>query len=312
MDRRLLRYFIAVAETGHLTRAAAQLGLQQPPLSYQIKTLETTLGVTLFQRHHRGVTLTEAGRLLLPEARRIVADMVALEKRMASIANGTAGIIHVAFTSSAAAHAFTPDALRCCRDRYPAIELVLTENPTIIDGLTNGEFQCGIMRTPPPSGADDLLFETLIEEHVVVAFPRGHALLHKLDAQKARPLTLKMLRDEDFILARAPGALGFSATLLQACRARGFEPRIGREVGRVISSLNLVAAGAGVAVVPASLQSVHKHAIEYRRLADADQVPCPLTLAYRANDCVGATATFVELLRGMARTWGAPMPDKIN
>ncbi|PZQ62239.1 MAG: LysR family transcriptional regulator, partial [Variovorax paradoxus] len=106
MEMRPLRYFAAVAETGHMTRAAEQLGIQQPPLSQQIKALERQLGLQLFKRHPRGVTLTDAGRQFQVEAQRMLGHMAALEARMQRVAQGEEGVLAVGFTSSAAAHAF--------------------------------------------------------------------------------------------------------------------------------------------------------------------------------------------------------------
>ena len=127
MDIRSLRYFAAVAQTGHMTRAAEQLGIQQPPLSQQIKTLERQLGVQLFKRHPRGVALTEAGRLFQVEALQLLADMEAMRARMKRVAEGQAGVLRVGFTSSAAAHRFVPDALRDFREQHPGVELQLRE-----------------------------------------------------------------------------------------------------------------------------------------------------------------------------------------
>src|SRR5882762_4896335 len=103
MELRHLRYFQAVADAGHMTRAAAELGIQQPPLSQQIRALETELGLALFQRHAKGVTLTDAGRLFLADVRRILNDVTALQQRMAGVASGQQGVLAVGFTSSAAA-----------------------------------------------------------------------------------------------------------------------------------------------------------------------------------------------------------------
>src|ERR1700704_6565832 len=100
MDMRGLRYFAAVAECGHITRAAEQLGIQQPPLSQQIKLLERELGVALFKRHPRGVTLTDAGKQLQVEAVRMLQNMDAMRARMARVAQGVEGVVSVGFTSS--------------------------------------------------------------------------------------------------------------------------------------------------------------------------------------------------------------------
>ena len=115
MELRHLRYFIAVAEEGHITRAAARLGLQQPPLSQQIRALEKGLGTELFRRHPKGVSLTDSGEILLADARRILADVQAVKTRMRDVAAGHTGALAIGFTSSAAAHALTPHVLRECR-----------------------------------------------------------------------------------------------------------------------------------------------------------------------------------------------------
>lgn len=142
MDIRQLRYFLAVAETGHMTRAAEQLGMAQPPLSQQIKALEGNVGLPLFKRHAKGVTLTEAGRALQADATRLVHDFDALHSRMQLLAEGKTGRLSIAFTSSAAAHEFTPFALCECRARHPdlgpahaaCLVLVVGALPGALDG----------------------------------------------------------------------------------------------------------------------------------------------------------------------------------
>lgn len=295
MELRHLRYFVAVADAGHMTRAAAQLGIQQPPLSLQIKALETQLGLLLFHRHPKGVKLTDAGQTFLAEARRLLADMAAMEQRMARVARGEQGRLAVAFTSSAAAHAFTPDALRACRARYPDITLELSEANAaeITDDIASGRLHCGLLRVPV-SQPDGVALERLLDEPAVLALPLDHHL-----AGARGVVALTELRDEPFVLVRRPGAPGLYANLLALCNAAGFEPHIVAEVDRMMTNLNLVAAGAGISVVPASMQGTHAHAVVYRPLAA--RLDAPLTLAWRSADCAGPTASFVNLLRSLAR-----------
>lgn len=300
MDLRQLRYFLTVADAGHITRAAAQLGLQQPPLSQQIRALERELGLLLFQRHARGVTLTEAGRLLQHEARALLRQFDALQQRMARVAQGVQGRLALGFTSSAAAHAFVPQALRACRQQHPQIEIVLREGNAaeITAAVAAGELHCGVLRVPiarPPG----LQFETLFHEPAVLALPIDHPLA-PAPGQSARPVPLAALRDDGFVLVRQPGAPGLYANLLALCEAQGFTPRVVAEVPRMMSNLNLVAAGAGVTVVPASMQGAHAHAVAYCPLAEAAALDAPMTLLWRQADQAGPTATFVVLARRMA------------
>ncbi len=300
MDMRQLRYFVTVAETGHMTRAAAQLGIQQPPLSQQIKALEQQLGMALLRRHPKGVALTDAGRLLLVEAKRLLQDFAEMRERMAGLARGQQGQLSVGFTSSAAAHAYTPEVLRACRGRYPDISLTLSEDnaAALIEAVAKARLHCAFIRVPV-ARPDGLVFETLLSEPALLAVPLDHRLAG--DAKtRHRPVALSELQDEPLILVRRPGAPGLYANLLSLCEREGVRPLIAAEVERMMTNLNLVAAGAGISIVPASMRGVHAHSIIYRSLAKAAALEAPLTLAYRAGEQVGPMATFLALARQIA------------
>ena len=278
MDIRQLRYFVAVAEAGHMTRAAAQLGIQQPPLSQQIRALEAALGTQLFRRHPKGVALTDSGRLFHGEAQRILADVSALEALMARVAKGLVGTLSVGFTSSAAAHAFTPETLRAWRGLYPGIELVLSEGNAaeITEAVVSRRLHCGFLRVPvarPPG----VLLETLADRagrrrrsDRPPACTRGRRPSHAA----WRPRTGRRESDS----RRRPGAPGLYANLLSICAAAGARPKVVAEVERMMTSLNLVAAGAGITVVPASMQGAHPRAIAYRPLRRDVRLDAPITL----------------------------------
>jgi DNA-binding transcriptional LysR family regulator len=297
MDLKHLRYFVAVAETGHITRAAALLGMQQPPLSQQIRALEKSLGTTLFLRHPKGVTLTDSGQLLLADSRRLLEEAEAMKTRMRAVASGHAGVLSVGFTSSAAAHAFTPRVLRECRKAYPGIAVQIGEDHAagLTESLAAGKLHCAFLRVPVARPAG-LVFETLLREPVLVALPVGHAMLKG----KPRALSLSELRGERFILVRQTGAPGLYANVLALCEKLGFSPAIAHEVGRMTTALSLVAAGEGVTVVPASMEGVHAQAVQYRPLKNARSLDAPLTLAFRESDRKGALRSFVDLVRKSA------------
>jgi len=304
MDIRALRYFVAVAGTGHMTRAAEQLGIQQPPLSLQIKALERELGVLLFKRHPRGVALTDAGRLFQAEALRMLQDMEAMKQRMARVAQGQTGTLAVGFTSSAAAHRFMPEALRAFRRAHPGVELQLREDNAaeLTEALAAGRLHCGLLRVPV-ARPEGLVFETLLREPVWVAMPSDHRFAPAANGKKPAkplPLPLSKLCEEGIILVRRPGAPGLYAELLALCHAQGLRPRVVAEVDRMMTNLNLVASGVGLSVVPTSMTGVHAHAIAYTRLADGGQLDAPLTLVSRADEDNLPARHFAALLRGLA------------
>ena len=303
MDIRQLRYFAAVAQSGHLTRAAASLGIQQPPLTQQLHRLEAEIGLALFERHPKGMRLTEAGQALLVDAERLLADFDALHQRLRERADGERGTLSVAFTSSSAAHIFTPMALREMRHHHPHVDLHLTEDHAgaVIESVDAARLHAGLIRWPvsQPRG---LQFETLLREPVMLAFAADHALA-RLPAGKRVPL--RCLHDEPLILVRRPGAPGLYARLLEICEHAGVRPRVVAEVERMMTNLNLVAAGTGLTVVPASMSGHHPNAIQYRRLQASVRLDAPLTLVTRKADASPLTRLFGNRLRALARQWPA-------
>ena len=300
MDLRHLRYFTAVAEAGHMTRAAEALGIQQPPLSQQIRALEDELGVVLFVRHPKGVTLTQAGTQLLAEARRVLDQVAGLQQRMARVAQGLQGALSVGFTSSAAAHAYTPRVLRACRREYPDIELQISENNAaeLTEAVAAGRLHCAFLRVPvarPPG----VCFERLVREEAVLALPIDHPLAAAYGPDEAVPWPA--LQDQPLILVRRPGAPGLYANLLNLLQREGVAVRIHAEVDRMMTNVNLVAAGAGISVVPASMQGAHAHSVTYRRLPADEGLEAPITLAFQAGDDPGVKSTFLTLARRIAQ-----------
>ncbi len=300
MDLRQLRYFVTVAETGHMTRAAALLGIQQPPLSQQIKALEQQLGLPLLQRHPKGVSLTDGGRLLLVEARRLLQDFGEMRERMERLASGQQGLLSVGFTSSAAAHAYTPAVLRACRSRHPGIALTLSEDnaAALIEAVAKARLHCAFVRVPV-TRPDALVFETLLSEPALLAVPLDHRLAGTA-RNRHTAVPLAELHGEALILVRRPGAPGLYANLLSLCERSGVQPRIAAEVERMMTNLNLVAAGAGISIVPASMRGAHAHSIVYRPLPKNAALQAPLTLVYRRADQLGTMASFLNLAREIA------------
>lgn len=305
MELRHLRYFVAVATEGHVTRAAQQLGMQQPPLSQQIRTLERGLGLPLFRRHAKGVTLTEAGRQLLPGAQALLERADALRQRMQRLAEGRGGELVVGFTSSAAAHAFTPRLLRACRREHPDIELKLVEANAaeLIEAVAAERLHCGFVRVPvaqPPG----VLTEALLTEAAVLALPIDHPLA--LSHGPRTPVPWRQLAGQRLILVRRPGAPGLYARLLSLLEQQGVPVEVVAEVERMMTNLNLVASGAGISIVPESMRGTHPASVAYRPLPRDAGLEAPLTLVYRGGEAAGPAATFCALARQAARAEARP------
>jgi DNA-binding transcriptional LysR family regulator len=296
MEMRHLRYFVAVAEEGHITRAAQRLGIQQPPLSQQIQALERELDAQLFRRKPRGVELTPAGRAFFDEAKAILArvgEAVAATKRAA---RGEVGRVGIGFTSSASFHPFVPRAIRAFRERYSLVALTLEENGTteLVGALRAQTIDAAFVRSPVGEGPD-LVIRPLLEEPMVAALPTGHAL-----SSAGGALPLAALAGETFILYRRPVGPGLHDAIIAACDRAGFSPLIGQEAPRMLSTLSLVAAGLGVTLVPHSMSRLEAEGVAYRALEAAAQLVAPLNLAYRRGENSAAVRRFVGLVQTQA------------
>jgi len=211
--------------------------------------------------------------------------------------------LSIGFTSSAGAHAFTPALLRAWRAEQPGVALTMTEDNAagLIEAITKSKLHGGLLRVPvaEPKG---ISFETLLTEPALLAVSLDHRLAG-LPAAQATPVPLAELADEDLILVRRPGAPGLYANLLALCERDGVKPRSFIEVDRMMMNLNLVAAGAGISVVPASMRGIHANSVVFRPLERSAQLEAPLTLAYRTHDQEGPTAAFLALARRIAASY---------
>jgi len=297
MELRHLRYFVAVAEEKHMTRAAERLGIQQPPLSMQIRALEQELDVQLFRRQPRGVELTDAGLAFLDRARAILDQVDRAVATTRRTARGEEGRVVVGFTSSAPFHPFVPRVLRAFREVAPLVSLVLEESGSseLVQGLHNEEVDAAFIRSPV-ADVVGLTVQPLLEEKMLVALPTGHIFARRSSFSRSVLLPLSELAKETFVLYKRPGGPGLYDTIIAACKSAGFSPRVGQEAPRIISTLNLVASGIGVSIVPASLQRLQMDGIVYRKLEDMPQLTAPLILACRRGENAAAVQRFLDLV----------------
>ena len=291
MELRHLRYFIAVAEELHFGRAAQVLGISQPPLSQQIQALEQELGARLFDRTNRRVALSEAGRLFLEEARRVLAqvDKAADVARRAQL--GELGELKIGFTSSAPFNSSIPQAIFAFRQAFPAVHLNLQEmsSTEVAESLVDESIQVGLMRPLPLP--DSLSVIELMREPLVAVLNAGHRLVEGSE----RGLYLAQLAEEPFVFFPRSYGSGLYAQLLTLARDAGFSPHFAQEAGEAMTIIGLVAAGLGVSVLPASYQRIRIDGVVYRTLLDQDAVTA-VWLVQRKGAQTPMARAFVELL----------------
>lgn len=296
MELRHLRYFIAVAEELHFGRAAVQLGISQPPLSQQIQALEEELGARLFERTNRRVALSEVGRLFLPEARQVLAQLDKAVDVARRAQRGEVGELKVGFTSSAPFTSTIPRAIQAFRLACPAVHLDLCELSSrgVAEAVAEGRLQVGMLRPleEMPAGLEAL--ELFVEELVVV-LPAGHPL-----AGREAGISLGELAGEAFVFFPRSFGTGLYDQLLDLARAAGFTPRIVQEASEAMTLIGLVATGLGVTVLPASFSRMRIDGVVCRTLRDAGASTAVWLVRRRGEDSP-LVQRFAELLEGEAR-----------
>ncbi|RBM19878.1 LysR family transcriptional regulator [Streptomyces sp. PT12] len=244
MQLQQLRYFTAVAETRHFTRAARREHVAQPSLSQQIRALERDLGAELFHRARGHISLTDAGAALLPLARRILADVETARREVQEVAQLRRGRVRLGATPSLCA-SLVPGVLRTFRDSYPGVELFVHEDGSqdLVRTLAEGELDLALIITPLPGQAPALATEELLREELVVVSSPG------LPAPVPhRHITIGDLRNRPLVMFRH--GYDLRELTLAACHGAGFEPSYSVEGGEMDAVLGFVRAGLGVAVVP--------------------------------------------------------------
>ncbi len=288
MEFRQLRYFLTVAETLHFTEAAEKIGIAQPPLSQQIQKLEREIGTKLFIRHKRHVELTEAGHFFREKAAKILADSENALIQIKKVARGETGHLSIGFAGSTVFHPFVASAMREFRKHYPDVEIHTCESNSIdlMPMVKESEIDCALVRLP--LHIEGLSHLPLVEEPMIAVLPSEHAFASE------KTISLKQLSKDSFITF--PRGIGpeLYDSIMQACRDVGFTPKIGMESPQISSSINLVAAGFGVAIIPASLKSIHADGVTYHDIAQP--MTTALGLIFREHEKSIVIQNFVKML----------------
>lgn len=253
------RYFCELAEAGNFGRAAARLHMSQPPLSRQIAALEQDLGTTLFVRTAKGVTLTAAGSQFWSDATEILRLVAQAERNAAATGRGEAGQFTMGFTMCAA-YSVVPELTRRYKRAFPKVDLRVRElMPNALeDDLKSGVIDIAI--SFPGSEGSGFKSRPLLHEALSLVLPEGHRLT------KSRRIAVKDLVDERFLIVPRNQASSLHDSIVQCCRAAGFDPVIGLEVYLQQTIVNFVAEGLGIAFVPASMQRSQIKGAVFRRV----------------------------------------------
>jgi len=295
MELRHLRYFVAVAEEKHFTRAAERLGIGQPPLSQQIQQLERELGARLFHRLSRGVELTEVGAIFLVDARLALEAAARAAENARRAARGELGTLQIGFTISASFHPFVPKVILRFRSSHPAVTLTMREgnSAALLNSVRDGQLDLAIVR-PPARFHEGLEIEELFSEDMVIVLSESHRLSHR------SAIDLAELAHDDFVLyARHTGPGVFDA-IVAGCQQAGFSPHVTQEAPQMSSTINLVAAGLGVSVVPAAIRSLRAEGVRYIPISGTAP-RATLSMAYRRFERGPAALSFLAALREAAQ-----------
>jgi DNA-binding transcriptional LysR family regulator len=288
MELRHLRYFTVLAEELHFGRAAERLGIAQPALSQQIRRLEQDLGVVLLERTKRRVRLSQPGAAFLQSARTTLIEAQRTIEVAQQAARGETGNLAVGFVTSALYGVF-PDVVRVFRQRFPDVHLALHEMSIArqVEALRERRINVSFLR--PPLDENGLVVKTIFKEPWMVALPESHRL-----AQRSR-ITLRALAKDQFILFPRELAPSLYDQVIGMYLKAGFTPKIALEA-QMQAIVSLVAAGIGVALVPASLQNLHRKGLVYKALPSS--VPkVELAVAWRRENTSPVLQSFLSVVR---------------
>jgi DNA-binding transcriptional LysR family regulator len=288
MELRQLRYFLVVADELHFARAAERLHITQPPLTVAVRRLERELGVRLFDRTTRRVTLTAAGRAFRDRIQVAVADIDDAAGDVADVAAGKSGKIRVGFVSSAS-YTTVPEAIRAFRQHRPRVDLVLhpLTSGEQVEQLLDGNLDLGLIRDP--GDVPGLNLELLSTEDLVAVLPETHRLAA---AEEVRP---KDLEGEPMILFPYRLMPGFVARVLRLFDSLPTPPLVVQQAIHQETVLGLVAAGLGISVLPESVQRFQMPGVTTRRFVGRPQTELHVA---RAGGGSPAVDDFVLCLRG--------------
>jgi DNA-binding transcriptional LysR family regulator len=289
MELRHLRYFTAVVESKGYREASRRLHIAQPSISEAVSDLEYELGLKLFSRANRTARLTPEGEIFYADAVRILQQADAAIVTAKRGAQGKIGRLSIGFIGSATL-SFLPDLIRRYKLQYPNVKLVLQElYPVELDNaLDRGAIDIAITRALSLERSKNFQSIVLLRDPLVAVLPQSR----KLKRDKIR---LADLCNERFILFHRQGAPGVFDTIVGACRAQGFSPRVENEQNSMQTILSLVEADEGVAIVPSSTGNLRSNGVQFVRLIP-DDLYLDLIAAWPVGEFSIVLRTFLSFL----------------
>lgn len=280
MELRHLESFCVIASEMHVTRAAERLHIAQPALSQQLRLLEKEVGFPLVRRAGRGIVLTEAGEFFHKEAAQILQHLSRATEQTREIARGETSHLRIGVTEAVAYSSTLAEVLSCFRERWPAVQLTLSQNVASELGPALREHQIDVAFTCPIHTAHlDLISQRLAQDRMVLAVPARHPLAG------SKSVFLPDLKDKPLVLVAHDRLVGtFEEMLDAACERHGFAPRIVQTSPRLMLALNLAAAGVGFAFVPEYMSSVSVEGLRYVPIEDSSPLMMGIDFIARAED----------------------------
>ncbi|MBV2355556.1 LysR family transcriptional regulator [Streptomyces sp. J2-1] len=262
LDLRQLRYFVVVAETEHVGRAAELLHMSQSPLSRQIAQLEKHLGLALFERSQQRIRLTADGRVFLTETRALLRHADRLENLGRRLGRGEEGGLCIGYVSDAMNAGVLPSALRDLHGDRPDVHVALYRmtGAEQFEGLRQRSLDIAFVPEPPAEDDPDLTAALLLEDPLLLALPAGHPLA---EAAEIRPADLD---GQPWIAVENSQDPGWRDDFVAACAASGFTPDIRLEATEPLTALGLVASGLGLALVQRSMRHGSSQDVVVREL----------------------------------------------
>lgn len=289
MDLRQLRYFVAVARERNFTRAAQMLNIAQPPLSRQIQMLEEELGVTLILRKSRPVKLTDAGRLFHEQALQVLGRVEQMQEATRRLGRNQNSVLSIGFVASTL-YGGLPTLVRKLRQRAPDLDIQLLEMLSIqqYPALKEGRIDLGFGRLHQSD--PNVTSTTVREERLVVAVPLDTPL-----AAETGPLPLAALTGQKLIVYPKEPRPSYADQVLGLLERAGVRLAEVQEVREIQTALGLVAAAAGLCIIPASARQMRSD-VQYRPIADP-RATSPVILSHRAGD----SSAHIDLVRRLLR-----------